>query len=128
MRNESIIPKFFNNWVDTNNNKEVKILADRKEEIYRQIITQNGITPLEGVKELLASLKSQNIRCSIGSSTPIKNIETVLNIIGLSDYFHCPQAWHLSVDRRICSFPTPSPTAELRNRAYRLNIYWNAPK
>ena len=87
MRNESIIPKFFNNWVDTNNNKEVKILADRKEEIYRQIITQNGITPLEGVKELLASLKSQKIRCSIGSSTPIKNIETVINIIGLSDYF-----------------------------------------
>ena len=87
MRNESIIPKFFNNWVDTNNNKEVKILADRKEEIYRQIITQNGITPLEGVKELLASLKSQNIRCSIGSSTPIKNIETVINIIGLSNYF-----------------------------------------
>ena len=87
MRNESIIPKFFNNWVDTNDNKEVKILADRKEEIYRQIITQNGITPLEGVKELLASLKSQKIRCSIGSSTPIKNIETVINIIGLSDYF-----------------------------------------
>jgi len=87
MRNESIIPKFFNNWIDTNNNKEVKILADRKEEIYRQIITQNGITPLEGVKELLASLKSQKIRCSIGSSTPIKNIETVINIIGLSDYF-----------------------------------------
>ncbi|MFL2451786.1 MAG: HAD family hydrolase [Verrucomicrobiales bacterium] len=87
MRNESIIPKFFNNWIDTNNNKEVKILADRKEEIYRQIITQNGITPLEGVKELLASLKSQKIRCSIGSSTPIKNIERVINIIGLSDYF-----------------------------------------
>ena len=87
MRNESIIPKFFNNWIDTNNNKEVKILADRKEEIYRQIITQNGITPLEGVKELLASLKSQKIHCSIGSSTPIKNIETVINIIGLSNYF-----------------------------------------
>ena len=87
MRNESIIPKFFNNWVDTSDIKEVKIIADRKEEIYRQIITQNGITPLEGVKELLASLKSQKIRCSIGSSTPIKNIETVINIIGLSDYF-----------------------------------------
>ena len=87
MRNESIIPKFFNNWINTNDSTEVKILADRKEEIYRQIITQNGITPLEGVKELLASLKSQNIRCSIGSSTPIKNIETVINIIGLTNYF-----------------------------------------
>ena len=87
MRNESIIPKFFKNWINTNDSTEVKILADRKEEIYRQIITQNGITPLEGVKELLTSLMSQNIRCSIGSSTPIKNIETVINIIGLSNYF-----------------------------------------
>jgi len=87
MRNESIIPKFFNNWIDTKDDTQIKILADRKEEIYREIITQNGIAPLKGVKELLTSLKSQNIRCSIGSSTPRKNIKTVINIIGLSNYF-----------------------------------------
>ncbi|MEE3176160.1 MAG: HAD family phosphatase [Verrucomicrobiota bacterium] len=87
MRNENIIPNFFGNWIDVTNQEEVTRLADRKEEIYREIIISDGIEPLPGVRNLLQSLKSEEIACSIASSTPIANIETVMGMIGLSDYF-----------------------------------------
>ena len=87
MRNENIIPNFFGNWIDVTNQEEVTRLADRKEEIYREIIISDGIEPLPGVRDLLQSLKSEEIACSIASSTPIANIETVMGMIELSDYF-----------------------------------------
>ena len=87
MRNENIIPNFFGNWIDVTNQEEVTRLADRKEEIYREIIISDGIEPLPGVRNLLQSLKSEEIACSIASSTPIANIETVMGMIELSDYF-----------------------------------------
>lgn len=87
MRNENIIPNFFGNWIDVTNQEEITRLADRKEEIYREIIISDGIEPLPGVRNLLQSLKSEEIACSIASSTPIANIETVMGMIGLSDYF-----------------------------------------
>ena len=87
MRNENIIPNFFGNWIDVTNQEEVTRLADRKEEIYREIIISDGIEPLPGVRDLLQSLRSEEIACSIASSTPIANIETVMGMIELSDYF-----------------------------------------
>ena len=87
MRNENIIPNFFGNWIDVTNQEEVTRLADRKEDIYREIIISDGIEPLPGVRDLLQSLRSEEIACSIASSTPIANIETVMGMIGLSDYF-----------------------------------------
>ena len=87
MRNENIIPNFFGNCIDVTNQEEVTRLADRKEEIYREIIISDGIEPLPGVRDLLQSLMSEEIACSIASSTPIANIETVMGMIGLSDYF-----------------------------------------
>ncbi|MEE2808505.1 MAG: HAD family phosphatase [Verrucomicrobiota bacterium] len=87
MRNENIIPKFFDDWIDVTNHREITRLADRKEELYREIIISEGIEPLPGVRDLLRSLKSEQIACSIASSTPIANIEAVMKIIELSDYF-----------------------------------------
>ena len=87
MRNENIIPKFFDDWIDVTNHREITRLADRKEELYREIIISEGIEPLPGVRDLLRSLKSEQIACSIASSSPIANIEAVMKIIELSDYF-----------------------------------------
>ncbi len=87
MRNENIIPNFFSTWINVTNHREITRLANRKEEIYREIIISDGIEPLPGVQDLLRSLKSEQIACSIASSTPIANIEAVMSIIKLSDYF-----------------------------------------
>ena len=88
MRNESIIPNHFGDWIDNSKENQVQDIADRKEQIYREIIIESGIDPLPGVKTLLAALKGAGIQCSIGSSTPTKNIESVIKMIGLSNHFN----------------------------------------
>ena len=87
MRNETVIPMFFSNWTDTSDKSEVARLADRKEHLYRELIRADGIGPLPGVRELLVSLKAAGIPCSVGSSTPRTNIDTIMAVIGLGDYF-----------------------------------------
>ena len=79
---------YFADWIGDEGEDKIKNLADRKEEIYRRIIIESGINPLPGVNKLLESLKDKNIPCSIGSSTPTKNIETVIELIGLSNHFN----------------------------------------
>ncbi len=87
MRNESIIPRFFSNWTDTSDPAEVARLAGRKESLYRELVRADGIAPLPGVRELLASLKAAGVPCSVGSSTPRANIEAVMEIAGLTGAF-----------------------------------------
>jgi len=83
-RNENIIPEILG-W--TEDPKEIQRLSELKEEIYRAIILSQGIAPLPGVESFLKMLKENNIPCGIGSSTPRLNITTVLNRLGLEDYF-----------------------------------------
>ncbi len=87
MRNQTIIPKFFAGWTDTGDPREVARLADRKEQIYRELIRADGIEPLPGVRELLGSLDDAGIPCSVGSSTPRANIDAIMEVIGLGDLF-----------------------------------------
>jgi HAD superfamily hydrolase (TIGR01509 family) len=87
MRNQSIIPQFFSDWTDTSDEVEVTRLADRKEHLYRELVRADGIEPLAGVRELLASLKTAGIPCSVGSSTPRANIDAIMDVIGLADHF-----------------------------------------
>lgn len=65
---------------------EKKVLADRKNGYYRELI--NELTPsdiLPGVMELLAALKEDGIKIAIGSSS--KNTPLILKRINLSNYF-----------------------------------------
>ena len=87
MRNQTIIPTFFGDWIDVSDESKVMRLADRKEHLYRELLRADGIEPLPGVRELLASLKDAGIPCSVGSSTPRANIDAIMGVIGLADYF-----------------------------------------
>ncbi len=86
MRNEHIIPHLFK-WADPEDPEAVKALGNRKEELYRELLKADGLDPLPGVKQLLRGLQEAGVPCSIGSSTPTKNIETGLEITGLAEYF-----------------------------------------
>lgn len=83
-RNENIIPEILKWATDL---KEIKRLSDLKEELYRQIILERGITPLPGVKPFLEILRKNSIPCGVGSSTPRLNITTALNILRFENYF-----------------------------------------
>lgn len=83
-RNESIIPEVLQ-WA--HDEKEIKRLADHKEELYRHIIFEHGIAPLPGVKPFLEMFQKNKIPCCVGSSTPRLNITAALNLLGLENYF-----------------------------------------
>jgi len=86
MRNQQIIPGYFD-FVQADDTKTIAELGDRKEVLYREILRRDGIEPLPGVKALLQELKDLGIPTSVGSSTPRKNIETIMEMTGLGDYF-----------------------------------------
>jgi beta-phosphoglucomutase family hydrolase len=66
---------------------EVDALAHEKEEIYRSLVREHGIQPLPGVRELLASLQAAAIPCAIGSSTERANLDCLLDLMDLRQFF-----------------------------------------
>lgn len=86
MRNQSILGPLLG-WVDPEDTVRMAELADHKEQMYRDILKQTGITPLPGVRELLEELGEHGVPCSVGSSTPHENIRTIMEITGLGPLF-----------------------------------------
>jgi len=84
MKNEAIIPTILD-W--TSDPAEITRLSLRKEELYREIIRERGISPLPGAREFLERLAAAGIPMVIGSSTHRLNIETSLEILGLRGHF-----------------------------------------
>jgi HAD superfamily hydrolase (TIGR01509 family) len=84
MKNERIIPELIR-W--TTDPTEIRRLSLRKEELYRQIIRERGITALPGVQPWLAALHLAGIPSVIGSSTHRENITTTLGVLGFGHYF-----------------------------------------
>lgn len=86
MRNQQIIPEYFD-FVKADDLGEIARLGDRKEVLYRDILSRDGITPLPGVVALLKEMQALGIPRSVGSSTPRKNIETIMAMTGLGELF-----------------------------------------
>ena len=86
MRNQQIIPMCFD-FVKADDHAEIARLGDRKEVLYREILKRDGIEPLPGVLALLKELKARSIPTAVGSSTPRLNIETIMAMTGLGEFF-----------------------------------------
>ena len=84
MKNERIIPEILN-W--EHQPERVERMAKRKEALYRDIVREDGIEPLPGVREWLDRLRRAGVQCVIGSSTCRENIECVVDVIGLREFF-----------------------------------------
>ena len=82
--NEEIIPRILR-WSHVP--EEIKEISDAKEEIFRKIISEEGIEPLPGVRRLLEDLKLRKIPCAVASSSCRKNIDLALEITDLRTYF-----------------------------------------
>jgi HAD superfamily hydrolase (TIGR01509 family) len=83
-KNEFIIPKLLG-WTD--DAAEVRRLSLRKEALYREIVREQGLEPLAGVRTWLERLAAAGVPCVIGSSTHRKNIEVSWGVMGLSAFF-----------------------------------------
>ena len=82
-KNEVIIPAL--GWAEAPH--LVAELADRKEELYRELVAAEGVLILPGARELLAALKAAGIPRAVGSSTPRGNLDALFAATGLDSYF-----------------------------------------
>ena len=85
MRNQSIFPLWMPHL--TGDEAAIMALADRKEEMYRTIIRRDGIEALPGVKDFLKAARAAGIPASVGTSTPRKNVDVVIELAGLDGLF-----------------------------------------
>lgn len=82
-KNNRIIPDL--GWAT--DPSEVDALARQKEEIYRSLVRHQGVRPLPGVRELLAALQDAPVPCAIGSSTERANLDCLLDLMELRQFF-----------------------------------------
>ena len=83
-KNQEIIPDLYG-WSDAP--AEIQRLGDRKEELYRMLVREQGVVDLPGARELLVALRDASIRRSVGSSTPRSNLDAIFAATGLGELF-----------------------------------------
>ena len=66
---------------------EIQRLGNRKEALYRELVSQGGMTILPGARELLAALRLAGVPRAVGSSTPRKNLDSIFASTGLGEFF-----------------------------------------
>lgn len=82
-KNEVIIPAM--GW--GSDPSLIKEMADRKEELYRELVAAEGVIVLPGARELLLALKEAGIPRAVGSSTPRGNLDALFAATGLNAFF-----------------------------------------
>jgi beta-phosphoglucomutase len=83
LRNEAILRRLFGELPP----QEVQRLADRKEELFRELIA-GKVEALPGATDLACRLREAGVPTAIVSSTPRANIELILGSLGLADAFN----------------------------------------
>lgn len=84
-RNDSAIPR----WLGVAATPErINSISQAKDELFRQLVRKNGISPLPGVKNWVHRLPERGWLQAIASSAPRANIEVVLEALAAT---HCFQ-------------------------------------
>jgi len=83
-RNDSIIPQ----WLGAAATAErIERISNTKEELYRQLIRRDGISPLPGVANWVHRLHREGWLQAIASAAPRANIEAVLEALSATHIF-----------------------------------------
>lgn len=83
-RNEVIFPEILE-W--TGDPEEIRALSLHKEALYRDIVSEQGVRVLPGVRTYLQSLKEAGIPCVVGTSTQRANVELIFAREDLAEFF-----------------------------------------
>jgi HAD superfamily hydrolase (TIGR01509 family) len=83
MTNEVIIPDILG-WAT--GAAEIRRLAREKEETYRRLVREKGLSALPGVEVFLRRLQDAGIPCVVGSSTERANLECAIDVLGFREY------------------------------------------
>jgi beta-phosphoglucomutase len=82
--NKTILQHLFNNSLMS---EDIKKMAYRKEEIYREIYSSE-ITPVIGLIGFLKELKMNNISIALATAAPIENVDFVLKMTKTVEFFN----------------------------------------
>jgi beta-phosphoglucomutase family hydrolase len=83
-RNDSIIPR----WLGAAATAErIERISKAKEELYRQLVRRNGISPLPGVANWIHGLHKEGWLQAIASAAPRANIDAVLEALSATHIF-----------------------------------------
>jgi beta-phosphoglucomutase len=98
MRNQDIIPLVFG----VREPEHVAALADRKEELYRELLRREAVA-LPGARELMEALHAAGYRQALGSSAPVANIEAIIELLSIRPWLDC----YISGERVARGKPAP---------------------
>lgn len=82
-RNDAVLRSYLGDAVSA---EEATRLSDLKESRYRDIVREQGIELLPGVKRWLQLLRDQGWRQAVASSAPAANVEVILDVLHLRQY------------------------------------------
>lgn len=71
----------------TSDHSEVKRLTLRKEELFRERATRDGIDSQPGVLDFLRGLKGRCVPCAVGSSAPRLNVDAGMSVLKADGIF-----------------------------------------
>jgi beta-phosphoglucomutase family hydrolase len=71
---------------DTLTPEEFAALTEKKQQIYRRLLTDN-IVALPGAVELIRALNANHINTAIASSAPVENIDIIIRGLGIAGCF-----------------------------------------
>ncbi len=80
-RNDTILRGYFGADLPLS---EIDRIGAAKEEHYRALVRAQGITLLPGVHDWLTRLSAQGWRQAIASAAPRRNVETILDVLGIA--------------------------------------------
>jgi beta-phosphoglucomutase family hydrolase len=83
-KNQIIIPEIYK-W--SQDPAEIERLGNRKEAIYRELMANDVLEPLPGVREWLEKLAAAGVPRVVGSSTPRANLDAAMSRLGLAPLF-----------------------------------------
>ncbi len=83
-RNDSFVPQ----WLGAGATPErVARVGDAKEACYRRLVRERGLAPAPGAAAWVRRLHARGWRQAIASSAPRRNVEVMLDVLGLGDCF-----------------------------------------
>ena len=85
-RNDAILRRYLGDEITTG---DVRRIGDAKEAAYREMVREQGIEPLPGVRQWLLRLRDAGWQQAVASSAPHANIEAILEVLQVA---HCFQA------------------------------------
>lgn len=82
-RNEEILGGYFPDYAP----EDIARVGDAKEEVYRALVRERGLTLLPGVERWLRKLKSDGWLQAVASSAPLLNLKAIISALKLESYF-----------------------------------------